>query len=228
MDPRRPFEIEYPATKQGLNKWGWNLRRENIRCIPDIALFAGFSGPRVVPGRYRARFRVGGFEDTVELTVAQDPRSPASDAEVREWGERLNEVSQLMNDILTKLHDLRTAREQIETLMSDRPDEGGLQSMGEAAVSEIGAWEARITQLKHQTYEDEDAWETMLAGQFRFLMDVIDRTGAPVTDGAMTRLTDLKAEWQTRKEELRRISDERLSPINTWAQQQGLAHVRVP
>jgi hypothetical protein len=100
--------------------------------------------------------------------------------------------------------------------------------MGEAAVSEIGAWESRITQLKHQTYEDEDAWETMLAGQLRFLMDVIDRTGAPVTDGAMTRLADLEAEWQTRQEELRRIADEQLRPINTWANQQGVDHVRVP
>ena len=133
-----------------------------------------------------------------------------------------------MNDILTNLHDLRVARGQIDSLMSDHPDDAGLHSMGEAAVSEIGAWESRITQLKHETYEDEDAWETMLAGQLSFLMDVIDRTGAPVTDGAMTRLADLKAEWQTRQEELRRISDERIDPINMWAQQQGVDHVRVP
>jgi hypothetical protein len=151
-----------------------------------------------------------------------------SDADVREWGARLEEVSTLMNDILTHLHDLRVAREQIEALMSDHPEEDRLHSMGEAAVSEIGGWEARITQLKHETYEDEDAWETMLAGQLRFLMDVIDRTGAPVTDGAMTRLADLEAEWQTRQEELRKISDERIGPINQWAQQKGVNHVRVP
>jgi hypothetical protein len=228
MDPRRPFEIEHPTIKQGLNKWGWNLRSENIRCIPNIPLFAGFNGPRVVPGRYRARFRMGDVEDTVELTVAQDPRVPANDADIREWGARLNEVKTLMNEILTNLRDLRVAREQIEALMSDHPDADELHSMGEAAVSEIGAWEARITQLKHETYEDEDAWETMLAGQLRFLMDVIDRTGAPVTDGAMTRLADLEAEWQTRQEELRKISDERLRPINLWARQQGVNYVRVP
>jgi hypothetical protein len=171
---------------------------------------------------------MGEHEETVEFAVAQDPRSPANDNDIREWGARLNEVSTLMSDILTKLHDLRMAREQIEALMSDYPGEEELHTMGEAAVSEIGAWESRITQLKHQTYEDEDAWETMLAGQLRFLMDVIDRTGAPVTDGAMTRLADLEAEWQTRQEELRRIADEQLRPINTWANQQGVDHVRVP
>ena len=35
----------------------------------------------------------------------------------------------------------------------------------------------------------------MLDGQLRYLMDVIDGTGPPVTDGAMTRLPDLTAEW---------------------------------
>ena len=228
MDPRRPFEIEYPSTKQGSDKWGWNLRSENIRCIPDIAIFAGFNGARVVPGRYRARFQIGEHAETVEFTIDQDPRSRASDADTQEWGARLHEVSALMNDILTNLHVLRTAREQIQALMSDHADEDELQQMGRAAVSEIGVWEARITQLKHETYEDEDAWETMLAGQLRFLMDVIDRTAAPVTEGAKTRLADLKAEWQTRHAEMRRISDEHLRPINTWARQQGIDHVRVP
>ena len=228
MDPRRPFEIKHPPTKQGLNKWGWNMRSESIRCIPDIHIFAGFDGTRVVPGRYRAKIQIGEHHDTVEFTVEQDPRSHASDADTGEWGERLQEVSTLMNDVLARLHDLRTAREQIKALMSDHADDDDMQRMGSAAISAIGAWEARITQLKHQTYEDEDAWETMLDGQLRYLIDVIDGTGAPVTDGAMTRLSDLTAEWQIRLEELAVISDQHVGPINTWARQQGIDHVRVP
>ena len=39
----------------------------------------------------------------------------------------------------------------------------------------------QIIQPLHETLEDEDAWETMLAGQIRFVLDVIDSTGAPVT-----------------------------------------------
>jgi hypothetical protein len=104
----------------------------------------------------------------------------------------------------------------------------GIQRMGRAAVSAIGGWEVRITQVKHQTYEDEDAWETMLDGQLRFLLDVIDHTGPPVTDGAMTRLADLKSEWQALLEELGEISDQHIAPINTWARDKGINHVRVP
>jgi hypothetical protein len=59
-------------------------------------------------------------------------------------------------------------------------------------------------------------------------MDVIDRSGAPVTDGAMTRLADLRAEWSNRRGELRRIVSGHLEPINEWARGRGVDHVWLP
>ena len=79
--------------------------------------------------------------------------------------------------------------------------------------------------MLHQTYEDEDAWETMLVGQLRYLMDVIDYTGAPVTGGALLRLADLKAEWAQRQAEMQLIRSEYIDVINQWAQKQGVPHV---
>ena len=227
MDPRRPFEIKYPETKQGLNRWSWNLRSEDIRCIEDIALFAGFNGPHVMPGDYSARLRIGVEEQTVSFSVAADPRSTASRADVQNWVASLEEVGSMMNDILESLDDLRAARDQIEALMNSYPDDASLKATGAKAIAAIGAWEAKITQLKHETYEDEDAWETMLAGQLRYLFDVIDETGAPVTDGAMQRLSDLKAEWADRQSELRSIVESGIRPVNEWARQKGVNHVLV-
>ncbi len=89
----------------------------------------------------------------------------------------------------------------------------------------ITAWDGRIIQVLHQTYEDEDAWETMLVGQLRYLMDVIDYTGAPVTGGALLRLADLKAEWAQRQAEMQLIRSEYIDVINQWAQKQGVPHV---
>jgi hypothetical protein len=140
----------------------------------------------------------------------------------------MHEVGAMMNDILEALDDLRTARAQISDLQENYPDDAALQKLGTDTLAAIGAWEARITQLKHQTYEDEDAWETMLAGQLRYLLDVMDDTGPPVTEGANTRLNDLKAEWAQRQSELRAIVDDRLRPINNWARTKGVNYVLLP
>jgi hypothetical protein len=112
--------------------------------------------------------------------------------------------------------------------MSDYPGDASLQANGKAAVEAITAWDHRLNQRLHQTYEDEDAWETMLTGQLRYLLDVIDGTGAPLTDGAMQRLSDLKAEWSQRRAELRDITASQIEPINAWAREHEVAYVAAP
>ncbi len=171
---------------------------------------------------------MGDYEEPVEFTLKADPRSTATDTEIHQWGARLTEVSELISEILSRLDALRTARVQVQGLTDRYGEDTRFGEMANQAISQIDRWEARITQLKHQTLEDEDAWETMLAGQLGYLLGVINSTGAPVTEGAMTRLADLKAEWAQRSAELRRITEENLSPINAWAREQGVDHVRIP
>ena len=71
---------------------------------------------------------------------------------------------------------------------------------------------------------------TWRAGEYelRYLLDVIDSTGAPVTDGAMRRLADLRAEWAARERELADIVATDIRSINAWAQQNDVEHVPLP
>ena len=228
MDPRSPFELSFPKKDKGLNHWGWNFRAENSHCLEGLNIFAGFGGPSVLPGDYRIRVTADGQSAETELTLIADPRLTANAEETAEWSARNLETFQMFDEILQRLDDARTARRQIKTLMADHPGDDELESMGEAAVKAITDWDHRIEQPLFETYEDEDAWETMLAGQVRFLFDVINRTGAPITGGQLERLADLKAEWMERDSELEAISEQHLQPINEWAREQGLNHVSLP
>jgi photosystem II stability/assembly factor-like uncharacterized protein len=228
MDPRRPFELKYPEVKKGLNKWTWDLKRQGIDCVDKITLFAGFDGPRVAPGQYSARISVGKDVQSVSFQVDMDPRVRATDEEIQFWSERLSEVYGLLNIALGSLEDLRQAKGQIQNLMKDSPADENLHRIGAGAMEKITGWDGQIIQVLHQTYEDEDAWETMLAGQLRYLMDVIDESGAPVTGGALLRLEDLKAEWGERQAELQMIKAEYIDVINEWAQERGVPHVTSP
>jgi hypothetical protein len=226
-DPRSPFELKYPARAQGLNKWTWDMQRNGVHCIEDVKIFAGFDGAVVPPGAYRARVTVGDFSQERAFTLVTDPRVSATPEEISTWTERVNETAALLDTVLRRLGEARKAKGQIEALLADYPADKDLQQSGAAAVAAITAWDAQLDQPLHETYEDEDAWETMLAGQIRYLMDVINETGAPVTDGAMQRLADLKAEWAKRSAELSAINAEMIAPINNWARDKGVQHVAV-
>jgi hypothetical protein len=227
-DPRSPLELEYPAKKQGLNKWTWDLRRDGVACIEDVDLFGGFDGPRVSPGEYRARVSVGGASAEAPFTLVTDSRVTASPAEISTWSARLEETAALLDEVLRVLDEARAARSDVERLMADHPGDAELQQAGAKAIEALTAWDRLINQHLHETAEDEDAWETMLAGQVRYLMDVIEASGAPVTGGQLERLADLKREWATRRADLASIASERLEPINERARQRGMKHVTVP
>ena len=227
MDMRRPFELEYPAKEKGLNTWVWNLRRDGVHCIEDVKIFAGFGGATVPPGEYRARVSQGDTSAEASFTLVPDPRLTATPAQMREWSARLDETADLLDEILQRLGEARKAQAQIEGLMADYTDDDGLQQAGQAAVEAITAWDQMLIQHLHETYEDEDAWETMLAGQVRYLLDVIDGTGAPITGGQLERLADLQAEWAQRRGELQAIKDQHLLPLNAWARDRGVEHVTV-
>ncbi|MEJ2577222.1 MAG: hypothetical protein P8106_11260, partial [Gammaproteobacteria bacterium] len=172
-DPRRPYEPSYPKAAAGLNQWDWRGDRDPFPCIRDMTLFAGLEGPRVLPGSYRARVSIDGRSAEVPIRLREDPRIEASPEETREWAARIDETAAVLDGVLTDLAELRAARDQLLVLMGQHPDEATLLSAGQVALDAIEAWDHQVIQPLHETYEDEDAWETMLAGQLRFLLDVI-------------------------------------------------------
>jgi len=227
MDPRRPFELEYPPMEEGLNRWDWDMSSSDVVCIDDSLLQRGYTGPSVAPGQYSARISVGNATDSVTFTVAKDPRSSASDTQVEEWATTLQQVKATLNAVQATRDKARAARAGTRELLAANSDPA-LHELGRAVIEGIDAWEPRINQLQHETYEDEDAWATMLDGQLGFLMDVIDSSGAPVTDGMRTRLADLMAEWGARQAELREITRSSIDPINAWARQHQIGHIDTP
>ena len=226
-DPRRPITHSYAPVVQGFNKWSWNLNSEDVTCIDNILLHGGYNGPTVAPGEYTARLTLGDATSEASFTVLKDPRSFATDAQIADWAKTLLDVKGLLANALQKLNDARTARQQIGDMMAANSD-AELQSLGEQAIAEIDGWEDKVTQLKHETFEDEDAWPNMIDGQIRHLMDVMDNSGAPVTGGMRIRQADLTERWNGLEAELREITQQRIEPINRWARERNEPHVVRP
>jgi photosystem II stability/assembly factor-like uncharacterized protein len=226
-DPRRPIKHEYAPAEQGFNRWNWDMRSEDVPCVDDILLNGGYSGPSVAPGEYTARLTLGGATAEASFTVVNDPRSFASDEEIADWVKSLADVKAMLSEVLLTLDDARQAREQIAILTSQH-DNARLRALGEQAIAGIDAWEEKITQLKFETYEDEDAWPTMIDGQLRFLMDTIDDSGAPVTDGMRMRQADLSGLWDALEDELDKVTERYIEPINDWAGERQAPHVVTP
>ena len=224
-DPRRPYRPTYPPLEAGLNHWDWRGDRDPFPCVRDMTLFAGLQGTRVEPGTYTARIEIGDRQAETTFRLLDDPRIEASAEDRREWAARVAETANLLESTLTALGELRSTGEQVQALMAVHPEQAELQTAGQAALDAIEAWDHRVIQPLHETYEDEDAWETMLAGQVRFLLDGMEESGAPVTAGALDRLRDLQAQFDDLEREKARIENELVAAINRWARERGIPYI---
>ncbi len=225
MDQRIPFEVEYPPLEQGLNQWTWDMRRGGLNCIDDVKLFAGFGGPSVSPGKYRARVTLGDAQSTAEFTLDPDPRNDASAADYAVLAARLAEVTSLLNELLDSLADVRKARSQTEMLLQEFPAAEVLHAAGTSAIEQLTAWENTVTQTQYGTYEDEDSMPPMLDVHIRHVLDVIDQASAPVSAGSLQRLADMQEQWAERKVALMQIAATDVAAVNSWARENGVSHV---
>ncbi len=225
MPPRLASPIRHPGKSKGMNTWYWDMSRDGHLCINNIAIFAGFSGPDAVPGQYQARITAGDNQQTVSFNLLPDPRVEATPEDYAFLTARLDEATDLMNELLTSIDSMRTARKQIKALMKEFDDQA-LQTAGASALERIKAWEDKVTQVKFRVFEDEDSWPSMYDAQVRHLLDAINWAGPPVSNGAVKRYQDLSAEWQTYKAEMGAIINSDIKTVNDWARQNNLGMVR--
>jgi hypothetical protein len=204
------------------------MRTHGLRCIDDVKMFAGFGGTSVVPGDYGVRITIGDFESSADLTLLPDPRNDAVSDDYNLLAVKLNEVTEMFNELYTMLEAGRKARGQLEALIEEHADATNLRAVGESAMRRLTDWENQVTQTQYGTYEDEDSMPPMLDVQIRHLLNVIDRAGAPVSAGSLQRLEDLRVEWGERKAELETIVDSDIAAVNAWAQSNGVAHISTP
>ena len=133
-DARRVPEFKYPTVEQGLNKWTWDLRRENMPCLDKVPLFAGgFGGTRVTPGQYTARVTVGATSRQASFSVLADPRVQATPEQVAALEARVQEVNALLRHVLDTLEEARRSRAQVQAMMAEHPEGEQLQTAGKRA-----------------------------------------------------------------------------------------------
>jgi photosystem II stability/assembly factor-like uncharacterized protein len=104
-----------PPAEPGINRFTWNFRVANATKIPDDPFSErATAGPRVPPGAYRARLKIG--ENTYEesFRVVRDPRVGATDDDLVATYRLGLELRDLMGRLNEAVIAIRDARSQLE------------------------------------------------------------------------------------------------------------------
>ena len=194
------------ANKAGLNMFAWNLRYPDASVFENMILWAGnIAGPVVLPGSYSVRLNVNGQHYTQTFSVVKDPRTTATDADLKEQFDllmRIREKTSQANDAVKTIRNIKAQ-------LADRGkrltgDKATAYARVAAELSEkLSAVEGEIYQVKNQSSQDPLNYPIKLNNKIAALAGVVGSTDARPTSQSYTVFNDLSSQLDRQLQAMR-------------------------
>jgi hypothetical protein len=181
----------------GLNTFAWNLRYPDASVFENMILWAaGTSGPVVLPGTYTVRMTVNGQSYRQPMTVVRDPRTTATDADLREQFEllmRIHEKTSQANDAVRTIRNVKAQlAERAKKMAGDKS--AAFSGVVTSLTDKLSAIESEIYQVKNQSGQDPLNYPIRLNNKIAALSGVVGGTDAKPTSQAYTVFNDLSSQ----------------------------------
>lgn len=207
------------ATKQGMNRYVWNLRSERYTDVADTIRYVSTRPYRVAPGKFQARLTLNGQSTTETFDVIPDPRrEPISAIAWRHQQALLAELATMVNEIHGSTNHMRTVVEEIRAVLeivATRSEADEIRSSGQDLIRKIDAWESHVPQPElPNDVQDRIAFPSrLLSTQVLHVMRAMDQD-PPLTRGSELRTEELNAQWTAIKSDMLEILDVDLREFN--------------
>lgn len=230
---RRPYKPKAPEAEPGMNRFIWDLRREQYIKIPLPLRYSSQAPERVMPGSYQVRLTVGDVTEIQPLEVLPDPNRSVSaeayaelDAYLAEVHERIDEVQEAVNQIESLKTQLRDRLE----LVAKKKDSEDVTAAGKALVDQLEEWEDHVGQppVSEGRRDDVNFPTRLLTTQYSALKSNVDDAGPPVTTGAKQRLADLGTGWEKLQAAHAELMNGAVPAFNARLEALGVPPVMVP
>jgi hypothetical protein len=194
--PRRPPPPRV-ANKAGLNMFAWNLRYPDASAFENMIFWAGgTSGPVILPGTYTVRMNVAGQSYRQPLTVVKDPRSAASDADLREQFDFLMRIYAKTSQANDAVKMIRSVKAQLADRAKKMPADksAAFSSVAKSLSDRLSGVESEIYQVKNQSSQDPLNYPIRLNNKIAALSGVVGGTDAKPTSQSYTVFNDLSSQ----------------------------------
>ncbi len=199
----------------GANRFVWDLRWSEPTQIPG-AFYEGLppTGPIALPGRYTVKLVAGAISELGTLELVNDPRSKASDADLRASFELQQKTRAVIDKLHITVNQIRSTRSQLDALRS-RADKALVAAI-DAVAHEMSPIEAKLVQVKLASSEGMLRFPSMLNEQLDTFRSVIESDHLP-TKAELEPVRALRRRGRPRPPRRGKASSPTRSPRSTSA-----------
>ncbi|MEP7268726.1 MAG: glycosyl hydrolase [Saprospiraceae bacterium] len=198
----------------------WDMRTENQPLPEGLVGGGGNNGYKVAPGKYKVTVTYGKESETKLFEIIDDPRQTTTAEQYQEQQNVLGQVKTSLDDIYDQVKKLRYVKDQVNAFNKRGDLENKIITDKITTINKtIDSIESKLVQSKIKTFQDVVNFESQLDGKLKHILDVIDESSPPLTQGQKVRANDLIKEWVEQKKAVNKILNEDVKDLNQLIQQ---------
>tara|TARA_R110001606_G_scaffold399265_1_gene583083 strand:- start:157567 stop:160740 length:3174 start_codon:yes stop_codon:yes gene_type:complete len=217
------------TVKKGSNTFVWNMQYPAPEGFDGLIMWAArLTGPKAVPGTYKARLTANGKTSETEFTILKDPRTEGSVADIQAQFDFIQGVNAKMTETHQTIKDIRSARVQMNDLKDRLGKEDAYKELVES-INEINkkmtAVEEELYQTKNRSGQDPLNYPIRLNNKLGHLSSVANSSDYKPTDQTIAVKTELESAINEQLSKWEQIKNSDIPQLNEKAKQKGVEAV---
>jgi photosystem II stability/assembly factor-like uncharacterized protein len=229
--PNKKLKEEELKLKVGMNRQIWNMRYADAEGFDGLIMWgASLTGPKAVPGIYKAKLTINGQSQETEFEILKDPRSSGTAADIKAQFDFAIAVRDKLTDTHKAIKNIRTVREQINRVtdpMKDKKEMKDVVDMGKSITDEMKKIEETLYQTKNRSGQDPLNFPIRLNNKLGALASEVDGSDYHPTEQVKTVYKELSDKIDMQLNSLRQIMKDKLPKFNDLVKQKQVSAVSV-
>jgi photosystem II stability/assembly factor-like uncharacterized protein len=220
-------EEKLTLKQPGMNRFNWNMRYPNAEQFDGMILWAAsLNGPRALPGTYKVKLTVNGKSMEQEFEILKDPRSTATEADMKAQFDFVQEVLAKVSETHVAIKKIRAARDQINRAIDPVKDQKeamkDVLDKAKAIQDAMKTIEETLYQTKNRSGQDPLNFPIRLNNKLAHLNSLAGAGNSRPTDQMVEFKNEITAEINKHLAALEKIVKEDIPAFNALVKQKNI------
>lgn len=229
--PDKKANEEDLKIKKGMNKFVWNMRYANAEGFDGLIMWSGsLTGPKAIPGIYKARLTVNGKSSETEFEILKDPRTSATVSDIKEQFDFSIAVRDKLSETHKAIKKIRTAREQINRVtepMKGKEDMKEVNELAKSILDDMKKIEEALYQTKNRSGQDPLNYPVRLNNKLAALGSEVDGGDYKPTEQVKAVHKEIVEKIDLQLNQLNKVMTEKVPRFNDLVKQKQVSAVSI-
>jgi photosystem II stability/assembly factor-like uncharacterized protein len=229
--PDKKLKEEQLRIKLGMNRHVWNMRYADAEGFDGLIMWAAsLTGPKAVPGTYKAKLTVNGKSMETEFDIVKDPRTSGTAADIKAQFDFSISVRDKLSDTHKAIKKIRTAREQINRVtepMKGKDDMKEVTDMAKAILDDMKKIEEALYQTKNRSGQDPLNFPVRLNNKLAALGSEVDGSDYKPTEQVKAVYNEITEKINEQLNLLNKVMTDKVPKFNELVKQKQVSAISV-